>query len=141
MNTSAIERLTAHFMPHPLLVEGDTAREQRHWVVRITDRLPADWNAEATSEQLNCNAVSAVRDARSARGLELREGPCVPQVRAVLIDEQHVLVSITSVKLEKDDAHAWLVAASAALRTLEKSLPVDDIQGIPRRFWRLVLGL
>jgi hypothetical protein len=140
MNTSTIERLTAHSMPHPLLVEGDTSREQRHWVVRIADRLPADWNAEATSEQLNCDAVSAVRDARSARGLELRGGPFVPQVRAVLIDEQHVLVSITSVKLEKDDAHAWLVAASAALRTLEKSLPVDDIQGIPRRFWRLVLG-
>jgi hypothetical protein len=90
---------------------------------------------------LSREAASAVRDARIARGLAAEgEGLIVPSVRVVLLDERHVIVNISTMRLEEDDAHAWLVAASAALKALDTSVPIDDIQGIPRRFWRLIVG-
>lgn len=61
-------------------------------------------------------------------------------MRVAAIDELHVVVGVSTIKLERDEAHAYLVAASAALRRLERTTPIDDIQGIPRRFWRLMLG-
>ena len=64
----------------------------------------------------------------------------VPVVHVLGIDERHVVVIICTINLEEDDAHSYLVAASAALRALEAVTPIEDIQGIPRRFWRLVLG-
>jgi hypothetical protein len=56
------------------------------------------------------------------------------------VDVRHVIVNITTVRLEDDDAHSWLVAASVALRAFDRWIPIEDIQGIPRRFWRLLSG-
>jgi hypothetical protein len=64
----------------------------------------------------------------------------VPIVQVLNVDELHVVISIETIRLEEDDAHAYLVAASAALRCLDEAAPIDDIQGIPRRFWRMMIG-
>jgi hypothetical protein len=61
-------------------------------------------------------------------------------IRLHAIDARHLIVSIGTVRLERDDAHAWLVSASAALKSLHEQEPVEDIQGIPRPYWRVLVG-
>lgn len=139
MDTSMIERLTAHSAPTRLPIEGDPNREQRNWIVRLASDLPARL-AEDVGRTLAAAASAAVREARTARHVDQAAAEAVVDVRLSSIDERHLIVSITTVRLDRDDAHAWLVAASASLRALESSVPLEDIQGIPRRFWKLVVG-
>lgn len=139
MDTNTIERLAANAAPNRLPVDGDPEQEQRNWVVRLAAELPRGWDANVAAEVLASRAVEAVRDARAQRG-QSSEALTQPMVMLTRIDERHLIVSVRTERLERDEAHAWLVAASAALRALERTLRVEEIQGFPRRFWRLVLG-
>lgn len=141
MDAMIIEQFVAHCTPSRLPVPGEEDREHRNWIVRLAADLPEQWNSEDASVILTKAAVSAVRDAREARGLQVGDqDPHTPIARALSLDARHVVVIVTTIKLEEDDAHEYLVAASAALRALEAINPIDDIQGIPRRFWRIVIG-
>jgi len=134
-----MERLAAYSTPSRLPVAGDPTREQRSWVVRLVRELPQNWMAEQASDRLSKKAVSAVLAARAARG-QSATSDVIPSVLVVVVDERHMIVNISTVKLEEDDAHDYLVAASGALSALDVELPLDDIQGIPRRFWRVLIG-
>jgi hypothetical protein len=141
MDSLVVDQLTAHATPNRLPVQGDDRREQRNWVVRLSADLPDEWSPEKASALLSEEAASAVRKAKAARGLTVEETvPHVPSVRVLPVDTRHVVVNISTFRLEEDEMHAYLVAASAALRDLDAATPIDDIQGIPRRFWRLVIG-
>lgn len=48
--------------------------------------------------------------------------------------------SIALIRAKDDVAHELLVTASSALRAVDRVLPIDDVQGLPRRYWRLLLG-
>jgi hypothetical protein len=136
----AMEWITAHSTPSRLPVADDPKREQRNWVVRLEEALPRNYAVEQVSDRLSTEAVSAVASARTARGMP-GTGDVIPIVRVIVVDERHVIENISTVKLEQDDAHDYLVAASAALAALDSRLRVDDIQGIPRRFWRAMIGV
>jgi hypothetical protein len=124
-----------------MAIEGDERREQRNWIVRHAEDLPAEFNRDDVSRALSGEAVSAVAKARAGRGLVAQElGVHSPVVRLILVDERHLVVNVTTIKQEQDDAHEYLVAASAVLSILDKMVPIEDIQGIPRRFWRLLVG-
>jgi len=95
--------------------------------------------AEQASDQLSKKAESTVVSARTARGLPATVD-VIPIVRVIVVDERHLIVNVCTVRLEEDDAHDYLVAASSALAALDMEIPLDDIQGIPRRFWRALIG-
>jgi hypothetical protein len=139
MDLVLMERLAAYSTPSRLPVEGYLKREQRSWVVRLVRDLPQNWMAEQASDRLSKEAEIAVVTARTMRGLSATVD-VIPSVRVVVMDERHVIVIVSTVKLEEDDAHDYLVAASGALVALDVELPLDDIQGIPRRFWRVLIG-
>lgn len=139
IDSVVMERLAAHSTPSRLPVTGDPKREQRSWVVRLVRDLPRNWSAERVSGRLGKDAESAVVAARAVRGMSAPVD-AIPIVRLVVVDERHVIVNVSTVRLEEDDAHDYLVAASGALAALDMELPLDDIQGIPRRFWRVVIG-
>lgn len=141
MDRTSIEQLTAYSRPSRLPIEGDERREQRNWIVRHAEDLPAEFNPDDVSRALSTEAASAIAKARAARGLAAQDlGPHLPVVRLVLVDERHLVVNVSTIKQEEDVAHEYLVAASAALSILDERVPIEDIQGIPRRFWRLLLG-
>jgi hypothetical protein len=140
MNTSFMEQLAALSTPARLAVEGDSDREQRNWVVRLVGDLPGGPVSAAIVSEVDHAAKAAVREARAARELDPASIEAQPTVHIKAVDPRHVVVNVTTIRLEKDDAHAYLVGACAALRALETSIPVEDIQGIPRRFWGLLVG-
>jgi hypothetical protein len=137
----SIEQLTACSTPSRLPIEGDEQREQRNWIVRHAEDLPVEFDPDDVSRALSREAESAVAKARAARGLAAQDlGPHVPIVKLISVDERHLVVTVTTIKQEQDKAHEYLVAASAILSLLDKSVPIEDLQGIPRRFWRLLVG-
>ena len=140
MDKTAIERVAANAAPGRLSVEGDPSAEERHWAVRLTADLPAGTSLEQLASAANEAASEAVREARITRGLRpgMEEGRVVVHVHSV--DARHLIVSIQTVRHERDDAHAWLVAAGASLRSLHAMTSVDDIQSLPRIFWRVLVG-
>lgn len=141
MDSKAIERLTAHAAPQRLPLDGDETREHRNWVIRLAQPVAGGLNSNELSVILSRDAASAVAEALNERGLASAGNSIyAPTVRVVVIDELHVVLNVSTIRLEQDEAHAYLVAASAALRGLERTAAIEDIQGIPRRFWRLVVG-
>ena len=140
MDRAAIERVAANSSPTRVPVEGDSSLEERHWTVRLSVDLPRDHRGPKLEPMASEAATSAVRGARLARGLDADadEGRVTLQLHSV--DARHLIVSIGTVRLERDDAHAWIVAASAALRALHDVVPIEDIQGLPRAFWKVLVG-
>jgi hypothetical protein len=139
MDTTAIERVAANSTPTRLPVEGDPSLEERHWILRLGVDLPPD-SGHDLSAVASKAATVAVRDARIARGLALDAEEARVALQLHSVDARHLIVSIRTIRLDRDDAHAWLVAASAALRSLREALPIEDIQGLPRAFWRVLIG-
>jgi hypothetical protein len=140
MDTTAIERVAANAAPGRLPVEGDPSAEERHWAVRLTADLPPGTNTVRLAEAATKAASEAVSEARLTRGLDPATEEGRISLRVHSVDTRHLIVSIRTVRLERDDAHAWLVAASAALRSLHEMTAIDDIQGLPRIFWRVLVG-
>jgi hypothetical protein len=140
MDSRLIEQIAAYSVPNRLPIENDEQREQRNWAIRLVEDLPDEWDAESESARLSEAARSAVAAAQAARGLPVSNVTNQPTVRVMLVDGRHLIARIETIKLENDDAHAYLVAASAALIALNSTTPIEEIQGIPRRFWRIVLG-
>jgi hypothetical protein len=141
MDTTAIERVAANSAPTRVPVEGDSSLEERHWVVRLSFDLPLDHRGQDLERITSEAAARAVREARIARELDATADEGRVTVHLHSVDARHVIVSIGTVRLERDDAHAWLVAASAALRALHDVVPIDDIQGLPRAFWKVLVGI
>jgi hypothetical protein len=140
MNRVLIEQLAGYSTPLRIPIDGDNRREQRNWIVRHA-RVPVGFNPDAESVWLSKEAALAIANARAARGLPVQDlEPHVPLVSLMLVDDRHLVVTVTTIRLEDDEAHEYLVAASAALSVLDKRAPIEDIQGIPRRFWRFLLG-
>lgn len=130
----SIERLTAYAVPQRVsTVDG---RDERHWVVRVTE-IPSD--LLPVEDRLDQLARAAVAEARRERGLA--EGQAhVPSVTLKIIEPHHLVLSVTTIALEDDDAEEHLLAGSAALAGLKRELEIEDIQGIPLRYWRLLVG-
>jgi hypothetical protein len=141
MDSSAVEQLVAYSAPNRLPVDGEGEFELRNWIVRTAMDVPESWDLAEAAKVLTSDAVAEVRGAAAARGLEGsdRERQHVV-VNLIRLDRQHLIVRIKSVRLEKDELYVYLIAASRALRTLEAQHPIDDIQGYPRAYWRMVLG-
>jgi hypothetical protein len=120
MESSAIEQLVAYSTPSRLPVAGEGEFERRNWIVRTAVDVPESWDLAGAEKVLTSDAVAAVRDAATARGLEGSDPERLHLVvNLIRIDRQHLIVRIKSVRLEKDELHVYLVAASRALQALE----------------------
>jgi len=137
MDVTQIEKLVAYLVPGRLPLPAPGV-EQRNWVIRLSTDCPTAWNTEDVSALLTQRATAVFQEARDARGAPFDAH--VPLIKLLAVDERHVIMTVTTKRLEEDDVHEYLIAASAGLRALDESAPIDDIQGIPRRFWRILLG-
>ena len=135
-----LESLTGYSAPMRLPDGTSGIWEQRCWVVRFTSPFPGDRDQEEISRELERIAVGSVRDAREARGLPVDVEEGVVRVKLRPFGDQYAVVVITTIRLERDDAEAYLVAASNVLIALDRITRLADIQGIPRRYWRLLVG-
>ncbi|MFO0550972.1 MAG: hypothetical protein U0271_21455 [Polyangiaceae bacterium] len=135
-----IEIRVAFAVPMPVR-NGIDERDERNWFVRVKSPLPARWDRERVSALVAGEAVAAVHAACVERGFSVEVAQLhLPRIELVRVDVSHLLLRIATPRLAEDVAHAYLIAGSHALRALEKLVELDDIQGIPRRYWRHLIG-
>ena len=139
MDKKFVEQLTAFSSPMILPLVEDPSKGQQNWVVRLMLDLP-DNAIEEISTNLEAAARTAILNAHRESGAE--DESVEPQISIKLgqIDQRHLVIGITTLRRDTTAVHSWLLSASAAMSALEKQFPIDDIQGIPRRFWTLLLG-
>ncbi len=132
------EHLAAYATPTGLPTKLPN-RDARHWIVRTKSAAAYPTLIAQHGAEIARRTKAAVASARAEMGLPPNEEHA-PDVELISMGGHHLVVRITTVELAMDTEHGYLVAAVAALGALEESVPIDDIQGIPRRYWRLLLG-
>lgn len=133
------EKLAPLMIPVPVHIRDSTLHQnQRNWVIRFVRPQSDDsFNLSQVESLLSSAAVDAVLKCRSEKGL-IADNGLAPRVQISMIDNVHLLLQIE--ELLQNENETFLVAASAALRILDEMSPVDDIQGLPRQLWRLLIG-
>lgn len=130
MESLLIEQLAASSTPIPL-PSPDGQHDQRFWIVRFQEQDAVD----GLSAKLDACAESAARAVLAAR-----EALDLPEVRLLWLDRRHGVVRVTTVSLERDTLHLYLVVAGAVLRELHQAVALEEIQGLPLRYWRILVG-
>ncbi|HLK90927.1 MAG TPA: hypothetical protein VKZ18_13600 [Polyangia bacterium] len=109
----------------------------RAWAVRLAE--PAAERLVGREGELLDSVVNGVRaTAGQPHPIERRPADFA-QIQVVAVDQRHVFLRI---RLAAGFAQSELGLAAnlAALQKLDEIAPVEDLQGTPRRFWRVLLG-
>ncbi len=110
----------------------------RRWILRVS--------SDATEQSALENAERFARD-NTLQSLLAALGPsygeeqlarCVPLVELEPIDENHILVHALHPSREEEPSDAVLVAMAEILKAIDVEFGIEDIQGVPKRFWLLV---
>lgn len=131
------DSFAVRFVPSSFDVQGTEGRRERWWALRL--RVRADEDAERVSRRLHDAALNALRSAAVARGLGLTIVGEI-DVEAEWLSEKHLLLRVETSREADENVEADLVCSRAAVMELEREYAVEDIQGLPRRLWRLLFG-
>jgi hypothetical protein len=138
--SSSIEQLAAFSSPMPLAVADDQGdREQRNWIIRTGADVSEEWDTGRASAEITEYANASLELARAERGMRPLDPEQLARVRLIRIDSRHLIVNVVT-ETFLDDTHAPLLLTVASLGALERRVSIDDIQGIPRRYWRVLIG-
>ncbi len=111
--------------------------EARCWTVTLAAEV-SDVDSVQSLDTMSEAATAIVHSSLVRKGEDagLQE---VCKVEVAVVDSMHLILVVSTRKADRD--REYLGAAGAAMRALDAKHPIADVQGIPRRFWRLPLGL
>jgi hypothetical protein len=136
-----VAQFAAHCWPPIVPVEDHLDRVRRSWVLRLARPLSPDVDVKAVGQRVEERArnqiVEALGSYYSDHELELS----FPLVKLVVVDPMHVLAHIVTRQPEKDITDAGMIAMTQVLRGLDTEWGIEDLQGIPKRFWLLLASV
>jgi hypothetical protein len=120
----------------PNIATTEEGRRRQVWVVRALRswgeeesavlKMASDLQAQAWSVLLDryqqIHDLESLRDAR-------------PEVRLILMDELHAYVVVEMGNGGLARSNPGTMATFEVLRGIDERIGVDDLQGVPRRFW------
>lgn len=130
----AIGVLTALSMPRQVNVYDGWV--EQHWVLRLGASVRVEWAAGANV--VVAQALDVVRailrdDAEAGEVPEL-----TAQVR--MIDGTHAMLTIGVRSQPGRDRRAGMLAASSLVPAIEALTTIEEVQGIPRAYWKMLFG-
>ena len=136
-----VAQFAAHCWPPIVPVEDNVDRVRRSWVLRLAQPLPADVDVKAVGQRMEERAQKKIKEALGPyySGGELE--PSFPWVKLVVVDPMHALAHIVTRQPEKDITDAGMIAIAQVLRGLDEEWVIEDLQGIPKRFWLLLASV
>ena len=136
-----VAQFAAYCWPPIVPVEDNVDRVRRSWVLRLAQPLPADVDAKAVGLRMEERAQKKIKEALGPyySGDELE--PSFPWVKLVVVDPVHALAHIVTRQPEKDITDAGMIAVAQVLRGLDEEWDIEDLQGIPKRFWLLLASI
>ncbi|HEY7370771.1 MAG TPA: hypothetical protein VIF57_01240 [Polyangia bacterium] len=138
MTESEISDLVGYAYPAALPIEGRTGWLRRRWVVRTSRDID-----EAVCAQIGDRVTRNIRAALLDSGVPaeaLARG--APTVRLSVLDARHAIMCADCVGPNSgiDVGDAATAANWGALQQLDAELGIDELEGLPRRFWKLLVG-
>jgi hypothetical protein len=136
-----VAQFAAHCWPPIVPVEDSADRVRRSWVLRLAQPLPSDVDVKAVGQRMEKRAQKKIKEALGSyySGDELE--PSFPWVKLVVVDPMHALAHIVTRQPEKDITDAGMIAIAQVLRGLDEEWVIEDLQGIPKRFWLLLASV
>jgi len=128
-----------HWSARPVAVNVP-GREQQTWNVRFTTPIVTTFDSDQMANRLTEAGREATLKAATEAGIANPETH-LPSVRLVILDQHHALVIVEGPARDRDVLHVGLIGPFLALRTLHEAQELDDIQGVPIRYWPVLLGM
>jgi hypothetical protein len=126
-----IALLAAANWPRPIPVDAD--HMEMNWAIRTTERIDAsvvDW-----SPSLQIGAETVLQESWTHVYKPDQIAEATPRVRVVFVDENHMVVRMTSKTKGIATGDPGMGAVISILQQLNNRVGIADLQGIPRRFW------
>jgi hypothetical protein len=109
----------------------------RNWIVRFQGPLQVDHRALATS--LNSGIAEFVTSTFSKHYTAQELIGCIPTMELIPVDEVRWVVRVC-MGLHDPGGPARLVAEYEVLRRLDSLIPIEELQGFPRKLWPIIFN-
>lgn len=108
---------------------------RRKWVLRLRGKVP---EGETLENEVRSFELSARQEVAKALGIQGDLPYPLPAISGTRLDGHHVVLEIDcpSTAAGMDDAAA--IATSVILRAVDQQWELEDLQGIPKRYWFIV---
>jgi hypothetical protein len=108
---------------------------RRKWVLRLRASLPSD---EELLDAIRSFEYSARREVSNAMGIQGELMNPLPAVSATQLDSHHLVLEIDCPNAAAGMGDAAAIATSVMLRAADQRWQLEDLQGIPKRYWFIV---
>jgi hypothetical protein len=134
MTEKEISNLVGYSFPAALPVEGRPDWLRRNWVLR-TSREIDEATCATLGELVTRNIRAALSDSGVSAG-DLDRG--APVIAINVLDARHAIVSTDFMAPDSglNLGDAAMAATWGALQQLDARLDIDELEGLPRRFWK-----
>jgi hypothetical protein len=130
--------IASTLLPTMVSQPTDSRRVLRRWVLRVR-RDATDLRALEKAEQ---SAVARIRasllHALGARHTAEVLARSVPELQLEPIDEAHLLIHAFHPHRNEEAPDALLIVMAEMIKAIDSELEIEDIQGVPKRYWILV---
>jgi hypothetical protein len=120
--------------PTPEDISAIPTAFRRRWVLRLGKKVPS---GEALESALKTFERSVRRTIADALGIPDGLEHPVPAASAVRIDDHHLVIAIDcpGPASQEDMGDAAAIATFGILRAADQQWHLEDLQGIPKRYW------
>lgn len=128
-----MKELTGHVYPTTEPSPLNASRFVRRWIVRTRRSLPNDLSDAARCIVEKVGAI--VRDAYGSSASDEEIAHNLPALQLARGDELHLVAAIEVAAPDTAVGDAPALATWRILGEIDLLYEIDDLQGIPRRFW------
>jgi hypothetical protein len=107
----------------------------RRWVLRFRQQIPEQADLDNLAEKLSAEAREILRSAYGERLVMNPVASTLPIANIVRVTSLHCVVSIESPDHDHAVGDDAAVGTWRILQGIDRSLEIDDLEGIPKRFW------
>ncbi len=127
-----VRNLAAASYPMPEDVPGIPNAFRRRWVLRLSTSLP---ELEVLENAIKSFEARARRDIAEALGQPGDLEQPVPSASVVRLDDHHLVVEIDCPNPSAKMGDAAAIATWSILRAADLQWQLEDLEGIPKRYW------
>lgn len=125
-----VRSLVGHAYPAPEDVPSEAGLFRRRWMVRVSQKLGEGSALQAATEGFERRARAEIRRSYGDVAAEAQ-----PRAGVARIDDHHVVLEIDCPKPPIAVGDVAAIVTWVVLRAADREWGIEDLQGIPRRYW------
>lgn len=132
-----ISELVGEAYPVAVAVDG---RLRRNWVARTVGPVPDEEALAQLHRKLEQHTNTSITAAYASSTPPQDLARARPSIRLLRLDDRHVIVRVEFAEADKSVGDAAAIAQWGVLQTLDRELPIEELQGIPADYWFALRG-